>query len=91
MKNKTLTVNITLEPYHSKVGFTFDTEMVIEDVITDNVRNLRVMSNDDLLYTDKTFRVFSFQFSLIFHNIIISKFFVSASHHNKGKPYFYDI
>ncbi len=57
MKNKTLTVNITLEPYHSKVGFTFDTEMVIEEVITDNVRNMRVMSNDDLLYTDKTFRL----------------------------------
>ena len=57
MKNKTLNVNIKLEPYHTKVGFTFDTEMIVENMITDNVRNMRMMVNDDLYYIDKTFKL----------------------------------
>ncbi len=57
MKNKTLNVNITIEPYRSKIGFIFDTEMVVENIITDNVRNMRVMVNDDLYYIDKKFKL----------------------------------
>jgi hypothetical protein len=57
MKNKTLNVNIKLEPYHTKVGFTFDTEMVVENIVTDNVRNMRMMVNGDLYYIEKTFKL----------------------------------
>ena len=57
MKNKTLNINISLEPYHTKVNFVFDTEMVVEHIITENVRNLRLMVNDDLYYTNKSFKL----------------------------------
>lgn len=57
MKNKTLNVNIKLEPYHTKVEFTFDTDMIVEKIITDNVRKMRVMVNDDLPYIEKTFKL----------------------------------
>ena len=57
MKNKTLNVNIKLEPYHTKVKFIFDTEMVVENIVTDNVRNMRMMVNGDLYYIEKTFKL----------------------------------
>jgi len=57
MKNKTININITIQPYHTKVGFVFDSEMVVEHIITENVRNLRMMVNDDLYYTNKTFKL----------------------------------
>lgn len=57
MKNKTLNVNIKLEPYHTKVEFIFDTEMVVENIVTDNVRNMRMMVNGDLYYIEKTFKL----------------------------------
>lgn len=57
MKNKVLNVNISLEPFHNKVAFTFDTEMLVQNVVTENVRNLRVMINDNLFYTDKSFKL----------------------------------
>jgi hypothetical protein len=57
MKNKTITVNITLESYHTKVNFVFDTEMVVEHIVTENVRNIKMMVNDDLYYTNKTFKL----------------------------------
>lgn len=56
-KNKTLNVNITFQPYRSKVEFTFDTEMFVQKVVSENVRSMRVMVNDDLYYTDKTFKL----------------------------------
>lgn len=57
MKNKTLTVNMNFKAYHNKTEFTFDTDMMVEKVETENVRNLRVMINDTLYYTEKTFRL----------------------------------
>mgnify|MGYP007104059313 CR=1 FL=1 len=57
MKNKTLTVNMTFKAYHNKTEFTFDTNMMVEKIETENVRNLRVMINDTLYYTEKTFKL----------------------------------
>lgn len=57
MKNKTLNVNITFEPYHYKTEFVFDTDMTVEKIVTENVRNVRVMINDELYYTDKSFKI----------------------------------
>ena len=57
MKNKALTVSITFNPYHNKTEFVFDTDMVIENVVTENVRNLRVMVNGTLYYTEKNFKL----------------------------------
>lgn len=57
MQNKTLNVNIQLEPYHTKVGFTFDTDMFVQNIVTENVRNMRMMVNGDLYYIEKTFKL----------------------------------
>lgn len=57
MKNKTLNVSISFKPYHTKVEFVFDTDMIVENVITENVRTMRTMINDDLYYTNKTFKI----------------------------------
>lgn len=57
LKNKTLNVNITFQPYHNKLEFEFDTDMNIEKVYTKNVRNIRIMVNDTLYYTEKGFKL----------------------------------
>lgn len=57
LKNKTLNVNITFQPYHSKVKFEIDTDMNIEKVYTENVRYFRIMVNDTLYYTEKGFKL----------------------------------
>ena len=31
--------------------------MVVEHIVTDNVRNIRIMINDELCYIDKTFKI----------------------------------
>lgn len=57
LKNKTLNVNITFQPYHNKLEFEFDTDMNIEKIYTENVRNFRIMVNDTLYYTEKGFKL----------------------------------
>lgn len=57
LKNKTLNVNITFQPYHSKVKFEIDTDMNVEKVYTENVRHFRIMVNDTLYYTEKGFKL----------------------------------
>lgn len=57
MKNKTLNVNMKLQPYHNKIEFDFDTDMIVEKVFMQNVRNLRVMVNGELYYTEKGFKL----------------------------------
>lgn len=53
--NKELKVNLTFKPYNSKASFEFDTEMKVEKIYMENVRNLRVMVNDELYYIEKGF------------------------------------
>lgn len=57
LKNKTLNVNITCQPYHNKLEFEFDTDMNIEKIYTENVRNIRIMVNDTLYYIEKGFKL----------------------------------
>ena len=57
LKNKTLNVNITFQPYHNKLEFEFDVDMNIEKVYTKNVRYIRIMVNDTLYYTEKGFKL----------------------------------
>ncbi len=57
LKNKTLNVNITFQPYHNKLEFEFDTDMNVEKIYTENVRNFRIMVNDTLYYTEKGFKL----------------------------------
>ena len=57
LKNKTLNVNITFQPYHSKAKFEIDTDMNVEKVYTENVRYFRIMVNDTLYYTEKGFKL----------------------------------
>lgn len=56
-KNKTLNVNMTLQPYCNKLEFEFDADMKVERVYTENVRNFRIMVNDTLYYTEKGFKL----------------------------------
>lgn len=57
VENKTMNVNIQFEPYCFKSEFVFDTDMVIENVVKENIRNFRVMVNDDLYYCEKKFKL----------------------------------
>ena len=57
MENRTMNIDITFKPYHSKVSFVFDTEMTVNRVVTENVRSVRIMINDILYYIDKTFKI----------------------------------
>ena len=57
MTNKSLTVTMTFKPFHNKTEFVFDTDMTVEKIVTENVRNVRVMVNDVLYYTEKTFKL----------------------------------
>lgn len=57
LKNRTISVIMKIPQCKSKVDFEFDTEMVVERIVTDNVRNARVMINGNLCYTDKTFNI----------------------------------
>ena len=57
MENREMTVNIKFQPFKNKTEFVFDTDMTVESVKMDNVRNLRVMVNDNLYYTEKEFKL----------------------------------
>lgn len=57
LKNKTINVNITCQPYHNKLEFEFDTDMNIEKIYTENARNIRIMVNDTLYYIEKGFKL----------------------------------
>lgn len=57
MKNKTINVNMTIQPYHNKIEFNFDSEMIVENVVLKNARSIRVMINDDLYYIQKGFKI----------------------------------
>ena len=57
MKNKTINVNMAFQPYKWKTQFIFDTDMIVERINTENVRNVRVMINDELFYTEKQFKL----------------------------------
>ena len=56
-KNKNLTVNISFEPFKYKTEFIFDTDMTVEHIEMENVRNVRIMINDVLYYTEKSFKI----------------------------------
>lgn len=58
-KNKTLNVNMTLQPYTNKLEFEFDTHMKVEKVYTENIRSFRIMVNDTLYYTEKGFKLYN--------------------------------
>ena len=57
IENKNLKLNITFEPFHTKTEFDFDTDMTVTEISSENVRNIRVMINDELYYTEKTFKI----------------------------------
>lgn len=57
MTNRTIKVNITFKPWCYKTEFEFDTEMIVENVILNNIRTLRLMINDELYYTSKGFKL----------------------------------
>ena len=55
--NKELRVNISFKPYHTRAEFTFDTNMTVKEIQSQNVRNVRLMINDMLYYTNKDFKI----------------------------------
>ena len=50
-------VVIPFKAYHSKCEFIFDTDMVVEKVEIQNIRNYRFNINGTLYYTDKGFEM----------------------------------
>lgn len=57
MKNKTININVLFEPFCNKTTFTFDSDMNIKNIYTENVRNVRLLVNDILYYIDKGFKL----------------------------------
>lgn len=57
VKNRTMEVVIPFKAYHSKCEFIFDTDMVVEKVEIQNIRNYRFNINGTLYYTDKGFEM----------------------------------
>lgn len=57
MDNPNVKVKISFEPYHDRVEFVMDSDMVINTTQMNNIRNLRIFVNDTLYFTEKGFTV----------------------------------
>lgn len=57
LENRHIELTIDFEEYHDKVEFNIDTDMDIEKISKENVRNIRVFVNDTPYYTEKGFKV----------------------------------
>lgn len=57
LENNTIGLTITFNQYYHTAEFDFDTEMIIKDTKTENIRDYRVMVNDTLYYTGKGFKL----------------------------------
>ena len=54
-QNKTMGLNIILQPYYTNTSFVMDCEMVVEEIMKENVRILRVSVNGNPYYIEKGF------------------------------------
>lgn len=57
IRNTVIELNLKFPKFKDKVEFEIDTDMVVEETITDNVRNTRVFVNDNPIYIDKGFQL----------------------------------
>lgn len=74
MRNTQVDLTLKFPKYKDKTDFTIDTDMVVEELVTDNVRNTRIFVNDEPIYYDKGFtlhnndnvsvKVFPFRYDL---------------------------
>lgn len=55
VQNKTMGLNIVMQPYYSNTTFTMDCEMVVEEIIKENIRILRLSVDGTPYYIDKGF------------------------------------
>lgn len=56
IENKQLTVTVRFKAYETIVDFTIDTDMVVEDIGKENIRNLRLSINGTPYYIDNGFK-----------------------------------
>lgn len=57
LANQTIKLSVAFEPFHDKVQFAIDTDMVIQEIEKDNVRNMRIFVNDTPIFWNKGFKV----------------------------------
>lgn len=55
--NPSVKIKITFEPYHERVEFVMDSDVIINTTEMDNIRNVRVFVNDSLYFIEHGFIV----------------------------------
>lgn len=57
LTSQTIKLSLNFEAWHDKAEFEIDTDMDIQEIEKDNVRNMRIFVNDTPIYYDKGFKV----------------------------------
>lgn len=55
IRNTRIDLTLNFPKFKDKTDFVIDTDMVVDEIVTDNVRNVRVFANGEPLYIDKGF------------------------------------
>lgn len=57
LTNQTIKLSLNFEAWHDKAEFEIDTDMDIQEIEKNNVRNMRIFVNDTPIFYDKGFKV----------------------------------
>ena len=57
LTNQTINLSLKFEKWHDKAIFEIDTDMDIQEIEKDNIRNMRIFVNDTPIFYDKGFKV----------------------------------
>ena len=57
LTNQTINLSLKFEKWHDKAMFEIDTDMDIQEIEKDNIRNMRIFVNDTPIFYDKGFKV----------------------------------
>lgn len=57
LTNQTIKLSLKFEKWHDKAMFEIDTDMDIQEIEKDNIRNMRIFVNDTPIFYDKGFKV----------------------------------
>lgn len=57
LANQTIDLSLKFKEWHDKAEFEIDTDMVIQEVVRDNIRNMRIFVNDTPIFWNKGFSV----------------------------------
>ena len=55
--HQTADIKVNIEPWKSKIGFVFDSNMTVENIETENIRSMRLFINNNLTYWERPFQI----------------------------------